>query len=249
MIGIYKITNNINNHCYIGQSRNITKRFNSHINYHQSVKNYPLYRAFRKYGLENFSFEILEECSINELNERERFWILNLNPEYNQTIETNYSIVPQKLNLEQVKEIQQILIADKSGSVNHKILGEYYGVSADTIQAINAGRMWIDDTLTYPLHISKFAQKQHKYCKDCGIEIYRTSTRCNACEAKHRKETYKLPVTREELKQLIYEKSFTAIGDMYGVSDNAIKKWCKKYNLPHLKKDIKHYTKEKWQNI
>jgi len=36
---------------------------------------YPLSRAFRKYGLENFTFEIIEECSPEKLNERERHWI------------------------------------------------------------------------------------------------------------------------------------------------------------------------------
>lgn len=46
-VGIYKITNNINNKCYIGQSRNIEKRWRDH---KYSNLDYPLYRAFRKYG-------------------------------------------------------------------------------------------------------------------------------------------------------------------------------------------------------
>lgn len=43
---------------------------------------------------------------------------------------------------------------------------------------------------------------------------------------------------KEELEKLIYKKSFVAIGKMYGVSDNAVKRWCKKYNLPYRKKDM-----------
>ena len=44
---------------------------------------------------------------------------------------------------------------------------------------------------------------------------------------------------KEELEELINSYSFTDIGNMYGVSDNAIRKWCKSYGLPYRKKDIK----------
>lgn len=52
MIGIYKITNKINGKCYIGQSKNIEERWRHH---RTSKLKYPLYLAFQKYGLENFS--------------------------------------------------------------------------------------------------------------------------------------------------------------------------------------------------
>ena len=77
--GIYKITNIINNKVYIGQSKNILKRWTSHKNRaFVDNKEYDkyLYRAFRKYGLENFTFEVLEECSEDELNEKEMQYIL-----------------------------------------------------------------------------------------------------------------------------------------------------------------------------
>lgn len=77
MIGIYKITNLINNKCYIGQSIHIEKRFAQHKSPYEIErdKEKPLYKAFLKYGIENFSFEILEECSSEELNEKEKFYI------------------------------------------------------------------------------------------------------------------------------------------------------------------------------
>ncbi len=95
MIGIYKITNQINNKVYVGQSINIYKRWSEHKaqhiwnnpNYHGY--NYPLYRAFRKYGLDNFIFEVIEECDNDELNAREIYWIQyydSCNNGYNQTI-------------------------------------------------------------------------------------------------------------------------------------------------------------------
>ena len=79
MIGIYKITNKVNGKIYIGQSVNIEQRWKAHRNtaYNMYDKNYdkPLYRAIRKYGLENFCFEIIEECLVSELNEKERYYI------------------------------------------------------------------------------------------------------------------------------------------------------------------------------
>lgn len=79
MCGIYKITNKINNKVYVGQSHFIETRWESHKRnafYKNSHSyNYILYKAIRKYGVENFSFEIIEECSSEELNKREKYWI------------------------------------------------------------------------------------------------------------------------------------------------------------------------------
>ena len=71
--GIYLIENNINHHKYIGQSINLRKRLFWHfkeINWKTSVDNYPLYKAFKKYGLSSFSFKILLTFdSINSLTD------------------------------------------------------------------------------------------------------------------------------------------------------------------------------------
>lgn len=56
-------------------------------------------------------------------------------------------------------------------------------------------------------------------------------------------------INREELKELIREYPFTHLGKMFNVSDNAIRKWCVKYNLPSKKQDIKNYTNEEWEKI
>jgi len=71
-IGIYKITSPTGK-VYIGQSINVKKRF---INYRGlNCKEQPiLYKSFLKHGVENHSFEIIEECEIDLLNERERYW-------------------------------------------------------------------------------------------------------------------------------------------------------------------------------
>ena len=90
MIGIYKITNNLNKHSYIGQSVRIEHRWKEHkspYNWKRESKK-PLYLAFQKYGIENFTFEVLEECEREKLSEREKYWISFYNTYkngYNQT--------------------------------------------------------------------------------------------------------------------------------------------------------------------
>lgn len=75
------IKNNINGKVYIGQSVDIKKRWREHRSaaYNLNSKDYNMviYRAIRKYGLNNFSFSILETCEIEELNEKEKYWIQN----------------------------------------------------------------------------------------------------------------------------------------------------------------------------
>ena len=72
MIGIYKITSPTKR-IYIGQSINISKRFNEYRLLH--CKNQTkLYNYLKKHGYENHIFEIITECSIEELNELERYY-------------------------------------------------------------------------------------------------------------------------------------------------------------------------------
>ena len=76
---IYCIKNNVNNHCYIGQSICIEKRWKAHritaTNPNDEQYNAPLYQAFRKYGIENFTWEVLEETTDDLLDEKEIYYI------------------------------------------------------------------------------------------------------------------------------------------------------------------------------
>ena len=78
MIGIYKITNKINGKIYIGQSNDIYRRFYEHQTKGETSR-IPVDVAIQKYGKDKFSYEVLEECSIDELNQKETFWIKKLN--------------------------------------------------------------------------------------------------------------------------------------------------------------------------
>ena len=77
MIGIYKITNLINNKIYIGKSVDIFRRFAQHKSpyEHERNANFPLYQAFKKYGIKNFDFQILEECDEKDLDKKETEYI------------------------------------------------------------------------------------------------------------------------------------------------------------------------------
>lgn len=81
--GIYKITNMINGKVYIGQAKDIEKRHKDHINmsFNQNLHqyNYVLYRAIRKHGLENFSFEFLIEVEEELLDLMEIYYIEQYN--------------------------------------------------------------------------------------------------------------------------------------------------------------------------
>ena len=72
MIGIYKITSP-NNKVYIGQSVDIEKRLKRYKNLN-CKKQSKIYNSLNKYGVENHIFEIIEECEVEFLNERERYW-------------------------------------------------------------------------------------------------------------------------------------------------------------------------------
>ena len=88
--------------------------------------------------------------------------------------------------------------------------------------------------------------KKH-YCKQCGKLISNNTTYCRECFSIAQRVVER--PSREELKQLIRTKSFVSIGKSYGVTDNAIRKWCRKENLPTKKTEINLLSDEEWEKI
>ena len=63
--------------CYIGQAANIKKRWLQHIKRAvgaEPLTNNKLYPAMKEFGVENFSFEVIDKCDKDKLNEREQYW-------------------------------------------------------------------------------------------------------------------------------------------------------------------------------
>lgn len=77
---IYKIINKINDKMYIGMtSRTVEERWNEHLksynNTNSRMYNFKIYKAMREFGIENFYYEVIEECDNSKLSEREKYWI------------------------------------------------------------------------------------------------------------------------------------------------------------------------------
>lgn len=75
--GVYKLTNLKNQKVYIGQAADISERFKQHIKCGLGIDtpSNMLYTAMMKDGVENFTFEVLEECERASLNDREKYYI------------------------------------------------------------------------------------------------------------------------------------------------------------------------------
>lgn len=101
------------------------------------------------------------------------------------------------------------------------------------------------ETTGYKKMRTRHKLKKKNYCVECGKEISIKATRCVSCENKNRVKNNTVEngnigqkPSKNELEKLIYELPFTKIGEIYGVTGNAVRKWCKKYNLPYKYNDI-----------
>lgn len=96
MVGIYKVTNMVNNKIYIGKSKDIQRRWREHhtepFNVNCNAYDVIFYRAIRKYGVDNFKFEVIEECLEEDLNEREKYWIQFYNTYINNNNSNGYNM-------------------------------------------------------------------------------------------------------------------------------------------------------------
>ena len=218
--GIYKITNNINQKCYIGQSVDIERRWREERaamnSSSDSEYDCPRSRAFRKYGLENYTL-----TGYNVAQCGENFFHFN------------------KLNREQFLNLVDDLM---NTWIPEKQLALKYGISLDNVSKINTGNRCKIDELSYPLRVHNKTKSNR--CIICGKIIGRKATYCVECSAKMQRIVER--PSRDQLLMEIANSSFVKVGMKYGVSDKAIVKWCKAYGLPTHKKELVNlYKKEK----
>lgn len=161
--GIYKITNLINGKIYIGQSQHCLDRWSEHKYCAKDANNYRttehLYRSMRHYGIDNFTFEIIEELPLDRklLTIREQYWIDFYNTMdpiygYNEVValdakrgeNSNWSILT---NI-QVEEIIQLL---RNNLLTIKDIANKYNVSSSCIEDINKGKNWTNPKYDYPI--------------------------------------------------------------------------------------------------
>ena len=89
---IYTITNKINNKIYVGQTINPEKRWKKHLTDDVKNPNLLLGKAFLKYGRENFTFKVIEECENSKMSEREIYWIETLHTYFKDHMSNGYNM-------------------------------------------------------------------------------------------------------------------------------------------------------------
>ena len=156
---IYKIENLINHKIYIGQTNNLKRRFSEHkargykIDYHK-----VLYYAFDKYGIENFSFNMIEEVEDCDANCREQYWIA-----YYDSFENGYNMteggdVPPTLkgikhprcshSIDVIQLVKQLL---KETTLSTKEIANLTNYNISSINRINLGELHYDENIEYPI--------------------------------------------------------------------------------------------------
>lgn len=155
----------------------------------------------KKYGAESFSFEILEECDTDELNEKESYYIQKFQPEYNCDGGGNARRVPQKLDS---KKVNQIIQAIKDGH-SHRTIAKEFDISKDTVRDINVGRTWRQDNIEYPIRVNKFDCRRNRHrCSMCGTIIPTGKQLCFCCKQRKRYAKYlKSKTHKRHIKRIV----------------------------------------------
>lgn len=154
---IYKYENKINHKIYIGQTNDIVKRHREHLCGTKSKKISLIDKAIRKYGIENFTFDIIEWTE--EYNEREQYWIQY----YRSKVPYGYNVVngggylpnQQGENHSQVKITEEIARNIQKDLMNYNLtrpqIVKKYKVTYSIVENISNGHTWNYYNLDYPL--------------------------------------------------------------------------------------------------
>lgn len=181
---IYKITNLINNKVYIGQTKQYyLDRWSQHKSHAKTgLSNHKLARALRKYGEENFIIEIVEQCSYEELDEKETYWI-----EYYDSIKNGYNILTggQKNRLFYELENQQDIIDYYYECHNQQKTCEHFNITDYKLRQLLTKNNLPTDKTNYGKH-TKEAIKIVELDKifESGVDCAKFFIENNLCQTK-----------------------------------------------------------------
>jgi len=299
--GIYVITNLLNDKRYVGQTISFYHRWNQHKSKNPEQQ---IGKDIQKYGRENFKFEIIEKCKIEELDEKEDYWIKKLNTiipygynikyggingstynykaiaedwkngYYCKDLEEKYqcedNVIHKALILNGISQDEIYKRGEKNNCIsivafdietNEPLKLFYSACEAQRFFNVNNNNFFIEaikNNYNCYGYYWDYANENNLPEKELNTEEFlkfqkikennyiRTSEFKEKMSIKNR--TVERP-NREEFKKIIREKSFLQIGKIFGVSDNAIRKWCNYYNLPRHKREINNMTDEEWELI
>lgn len=167
MYYIYCYTNNLNGKKYIGQTNAIGRRKGEHkyAAFNPDAKDYNLlfHQKLRQYGLENFTFEILEEIDTLDLDyvdEREQYWIkekesfVKTGKGYNITLGGQQQARHRQIDNKTVLQIIDLL---QNSDLSQKAIGEKFGIAESTMIKINRGEYLGQPNIKYPIRINNIS--------------------------------------------------------------------------------------------
>lgn len=154
---IYIIKNKINDKVYIGQADAAWKRWGTHLRDAHSKPKTIIDKAIKKYGEENFWYELLEK-QVKDYDEKEIYWI----KEYNSQIPNGYNVAPggkgvgsginHVCSAIKNEEILNLIIQDiRDGELTLDKISKKYQVGFAVIQGINSGEYYHNNDITYPI--------------------------------------------------------------------------------------------------
>jgi group I intron endonuclease len=163
---IYKITSP-SNKVYIGQSRNVDKRFKQYKSMRCNTQK-VLLNSLKKYGVDNHAFEIIEECAFEDLNIRERYWqeyYNSLAPNGLNSILTEYDNIPRVVS----KSTSIKLSESKLGNKNPMYGTKKTDAQKEYLSLKFKGRVFTDEWKAKIL-ASKIKSGKHKHGKPMSEE-------------------------------------------------------------------------------
>lgn len=221
MIGIYKITNSINDKVYIGQSENIERRWKEHEK-DSKTKHYALYLAMRKYGIENFKFEVIEECSIKELDEKEIYYIEQHNSYIHAKDSNGYNMTLGGKTTRGCKWTEE---SKKKSSESHK--GKTFSQEhKEKISNAHKGKIISEETRQKikENHADFSGENSYWYGKNLSDEAKKKISESRIGAKNHRAR-----------KVICNGKEFDCIkdcADFYGINNRAMANWLRNNKIP-----------------
>lgn len=247
MMGIYRISRN-HETVYVGQSRNIERRIKDHRRYMSAGdvrhENGYLCNACRKYGIDAFSFEVVEEVECeSELTEREGFWIKEFGyPKGNYAIPgdgecwgVSQEFIDEYLKGERNPNYGNRWSDDMKNAASERMRGRYGGERNP-----NYGNRGEKNPITKhvcPYDKDGLANKLREVGGFCALAnelgVPRASVQiwCNNYGIPYKKRDYvefgvpEPPMTREEFIDLNAKMTYAQMAEHFGVSKWAIEKW------------------------